>query len=124
MAPTRKKTSATSQSEYAPRAGVILVIYKATLSRLFAAFGAHCRHLPTCSEYTAQACSRHGVWAGAWMGLARFARCRPFGSSGYDPVAQTRPDVPVWAPWRLGDWRGPRGDVEEQAKPCHPDHDD
>jgi len=114
----------TERNNLAPFARALLKIWKAGFSPLLALLGARCRHLPTCSEYTAQACSRHGVWAGAWMGLARLARCRPFGSSGYDPVAETRPDVPAWAPWRLGDWRGPRSDVEAQAKACHPDHDD
>ena len=56
----------------------------------FSAFvGRQCRHLPTCSDYTDEAIQRHGFWAGGWMGAARIARCRPFGTSGYDPVPQT-----------------------------------
>jgi hypothetical protein len=45
-----------------------------------------CRHTPTCSQYTYEAVSRHGVAKGSWLGVKRIARCRPFGTSGYDPV--------------------------------------
>ena len=53
-----------------------------------------------------------------WMALARFIRCRPGGSHGYDPAPETRPDVPFWQPWRYGDWKsGPRGLVETPPEP-------
>jgi threonyl-tRNA synthetase len=87
-----------------------LKVYKYTLSPVFTALGAQCRHVPTCSEYGAEAVSRFGFWAGGWMTLARLSRCRPGGTSGWDPV----PDAPaqvtslarIWMPWTLGDWRG------------------
>ena len=82
-----------------------LKAYKATLSPVFHALGARCRHAPSCSDYAAEAVSRHGVWAGLWMALARLSRCRPGGSSGWDPAPETKPRVPFWAPWRYGDWR-------------------
>lgn len=55
----------------------------------FSAFvGRTCRHLPTCSDYTAEAIRRHGAWAGFWLGFWRFARCHPWGTHGFDPVPE------------------------------------
>ncbi|MDX1528798.1 MAG: membrane protein insertion efficiency factor YidD [Gammaproteobacteria bacterium] len=48
--------------------------------------GPRCRHLPTCSEYAAEAISRHGVLRGGWLAVRRVVRCNPWGTSGYDPV--------------------------------------
>lgn len=45
-----------------------------------------CRHEPTCSRYTYEAIQNYGVVKGVWLGVKRLARCRPGGSSGYDPV--------------------------------------
>ena len=45
-----------------------------------------CRHEPTCSRYTYESIDRYGVVKGVWLGVRRLARCRPGGSSGYDPV--------------------------------------
>ena len=74
--------SASSRS--APAA--LLRIYKLTLSPLFMALGARCRHEPSCSEYAAEAVERYGLIKGGWMGLKRLSRCRPGGTSGWDPV--------------------------------------
>ncbi len=86
---------------YAAR-GLILV-YRYSLSSLV---GRTCRHLPTCSEYTDTAIARFGLWRGGWMGAARFARCRPGGTDGFDPVPDELPQAGRWyLPWRYGQWR-------------------
>ena len=78
--------------------------YQLTLSGLV---GRHCRHLPSCSEYADEAIARHGLWAGGWMGLARFCRCGPGGTSGLDFVPAALPGESAWyKPWAYGRWRG------------------
>lgn len=56
--------------------------YKLTLSPLI---GRHCRYLPTCSDYAAEALIEHGPWRGGWLAARRLCSCHPFGGSGYDP---------------------------------------
>jgi uncharacterized protein len=98
------------------RAGSGLVkIYRYTLSGLV---GFECRHLPTCSAYAEEAIGRFGLWAGAWMALARLLRCHPFGTSGLDFVPASPPANARWyLPWRYGRWRGTNA---EPAKPGAP----
>lgn len=48
--------------------------------------GGVCRHVPTCSEYAAEAITRHGPWRGFRLAMGRIARCRPGGTKGFDPV--------------------------------------
>ena len=45
-----------------------------------------CRYEPTCSEYSHQAISQHGLIRGLWLSMRRLARCTPIGGTGYDPV--------------------------------------
>ena len=79
--------------------------YQLTLSSLF---GRQCRHLPTCSDFCSEAITRHGLWAGGWMGFGRICRCQPWGTAGYDPVASCVPkDARWWRPWFYAQWRGP-----------------
>jgi len=92
--------------DYKPVIGAVLKAYKATLSPVFMALGARCRHEPSCSEYCALCISRHGLWAGVWMGMARVLRCRPGGSHGWDPAPPLRQARARWfTPWRYGVWR-------------------
>jgi putative membrane protein insertion efficiency factor len=99
----------------APRlAGQGLVrLYRYTLSALV---GAHCRHLPTCSQYADDAIGRFGLWAGGWMTLARLLRCHPWGTSGLDVVPASLPDRSRWyLPWRYARWRGTHSGLAEDA---------
>lgn len=81
----------------------LIRFYQLTLS---AFVGRQCRHLPTCSDYADEAIQKHGLWVGGWMGLARIVRCRPGGTSGYDPVPDTPPrGAGAFTPWRYGRWR-------------------
>jgi uncharacterized protein len=85
------------------------------LYRLFLSpwLGRQCRYLPTCSEYTEEAIAKYGLWAGSWIGLARFQRCGPLGASGFDPIPDALPENSGWyMPWRYGRWTG---------KHIHPD---
>ncbi len=47
-----------------------------------------CRFTPTCSEYAAEALSRHGTRRGLSLTVRRLARCRPKGPFGLDPVPE------------------------------------
>jgi putative membrane protein insertion efficiency factor len=80
----------------------LIRVYRYTLSSLV---GRTCRHLPTCSEYADIAIGRFGLWRGGWMALARFSRCRPLGTHGFDPVPEILPEKARWyRPWRYGHW--------------------
>ena len=52
--------------------------------------GSACRFTPTCSAYSLEALERHGAAAGAYLTVARIARCHPWCEGGHDPV----PDAP------------------------------
>ena len=81
----------------------LIRLYRYSVSSLV---GRTCRHLPTCSEYADEAIAMNGLWIGGWMAVARFWRCRPFGSRGFDPVPRTPPPSARWyLPWRYASWR-------------------
>ncbi|KAA3618639.1 MAG: membrane protein insertion efficiency factor YidD [Calditrichaeota bacterium] len=68
---------------------VFVRFYQMVISPLFPA---RCRYLPTCSEYMIDAVKIHGPLKGFWLGLKRFARCHPWGASGFDPVPPKNSD--------------------------------
>ncbi len=45
-----------------------------------------CRFTPTCSQYAADAVTKHGAFWGSLLALWRIMRCHPLCRSGYDPV--------------------------------------
>jgi hypothetical protein len=82
-----------------------LALYRLTISPLL---GVNCRHLPSCSDYASEAIETNGAWRGSWLALSRLCRCHPFGSHGFDPVPDLSAERHPFAPWRYGNWRGPR----------------
>ena len=63
----------------------LIRLYQLTLSPWL---GTKCRYEPTCSNYAAEALTRHGVRRGVWHAAKRLGRCHPWGRSGYDPVPE------------------------------------
>lgn len=76
-------------------------VYRWTLKPLI---GAECRHLPTCSEFGLKSIELNGPWRGSWQTFARLSRCRPGGTSGYDPPPDIRAERHPLTPWRYGRW--------------------
>ncbi len=65
----------------------VLKLYKKVVSPfLEVLFGKACRFTPSCSQYTIEALEKYGAGRGLNLGLKRFLKCHPWGSSGYDPV--------------------------------------
>ena len=62
---------------------LVIRSYRYGLSPLL---GMHCRFHPSCSAYALEALERHGAVRGAWLALARLARCHPWNPGGHDPV--------------------------------------
>jgi uncharacterized protein len=63
----------------------LIRVYQLMLSPLL--FPA-CRHYPTCSAYAFEAIDKWGIREGARLAVRRLLRCRPWGTSGYDPVPE------------------------------------
>ncbi len=52
--------------------------------------GAHCRFMPSCSDYAAQALRTHGALRGSALAAGRVLRCNPWCEGGHDPVPPGR----------------------------------
>jgi putative membrane protein insertion efficiency factor len=65
---------------------VALLIIRAYQVLIAPLFPSCCRFAPTCSQYAAEALSRHGVWRGLGLSLRRLCRCHPLHPGGWDPV--------------------------------------
>jgi uncharacterized protein len=61
----------------------LIVIYQRYISVFMAPC---CRFHPTCSQYTIEALSEHGLLKGLFFGVRRVCRCHPFHEGGFDPV--------------------------------------
>lgn len=70
-----------------PSRALILVVkgYKRFVSPLLPP---SCRYHPTCSTYTIEALSRHGLLRGSLLSVYRIVRCNPLSRGGYDPVPE------------------------------------
>ena len=62
---------------------VAIWVYSNTVSPFLAP---SCRHYPSCSSYSREAIEKFGPFKGLYLTIKRLLRCRPGGTSGYDPV--------------------------------------
>ena len=63
----------------------IIKLYKIFISPILPP---SCRHTPSCSDYCVDAIEKHGLLKGLALSTNRLLRCRPGGTSGYDPVPE------------------------------------
>ena len=61
----------------------LLSLYRLMISPWF---GQACRFNPSCSQYTEQAITQHGIVKGGYLSMIRIVKCHPWGGSGEDPV--------------------------------------
>jgi putative membrane protein insertion efficiency factor len=65
----------------------IIKIYQTVLSPML---GPTCRFHPSCSYYTIDAITEHGMIEGTWLSIKRILKCHPLNDGGYDPVPEKR----------------------------------
>ena len=61
----------------------LLMSYRRWLSPLL---GGHCRFVPSCSLYAAEAIATYGAVRGSGLALRRLSRCHPYHPGGLDQV--------------------------------------
>jgi len=83
---------ATTKAGNGPLARVARVLIRGYQLLVSPVIGPSCRHLPTCSDYAMEAISQFGAVRGGWLAFRRIIRCNPWGTSGYDPVPEPRPE--------------------------------
>lgn len=67
-------------------AWMMLLLVRFYIAFLSPFFGGACRFHPSCSNYAAEAITRHGARRGLSLALRRLLRCNPFTKGGFDPV--------------------------------------
>ena len=70
---------------------ILMALVKAYRLTLSPWIGSACRFTPTCSAYSLEALEQHGAAAGAYLTVARLARCHPWCAGGHDPVPAQPP---------------------------------
>jgi uncharacterized protein len=63
----------------------IIQCYKTLISPVL---GNNCRFYPSCSTYSMEALTVHGVLKGSYLTVRRLLKCHPFHEGGIDPVPQ------------------------------------
>ena len=67
---------------------VLVVLVRAYQRLVSPLIPASCRYVPSCSEYAAQALTRHGLVRGVWLSVGRLLRCNPWSEGGEDRVPE------------------------------------
>jgi len=67
---------------------VLVVLVRAYQKLVSPLIPASCRYVPSCSEYAAEALTRHGLVRGVWLSVARLLRCNPWSEGGEDRVPE------------------------------------
>lgn len=84
---------------------ILIRLYKSLLSPFLPPA---CRFEPSCSVYTFQAISCHGLIRGLLLGAYRIGRCQPLCAGGYDPVPE----------WPRSDLQDPEASVSSTSPSC------
>jgi uncharacterized protein len=72
-------------------AWMLLLAVRFYITFLSPFLGGACRFYPSCSNYAAEAISRHGARRGFSLAARRLLRCNPFTKGGFDPVPDELP---------------------------------